>query len=148
MGIQRIVNLVKIALMVLAGVFFILVLSKGDTAIEESAGIQNSLVAPFMGLAYVVLIVAVLAVVLVSVMQIVGNPKAARNSLIGLGVLGVLLLISYLTASGADYVQYPADKNVTEQMSKLSGMGLNAMFLSLGAAVASIVYSEVTRFFK
>ncbi len=148
MGIQKIVNIAKIALMVIAAVMFLLVLGKGDESIKSDAAVQGSLVTPFLGLAYAVLLVAVLVIVVVSLMQIGSNPKAAKSSLIGLGVLGVVMLISYLTASGADYVEYPADKNVTEQMSRLSGMGLNAMFLSLGAAVLSIVYSEVNRLLK
>jgi hypothetical protein len=147
MGILKLTNYIKIALMAITMIFFVWLLVKGDEAIIAN-GLKDGLVGSFLGLSYVVLIVAVVVTLAFALAQMFGNLQAARKTLIGLGVLAVLLVIAYAISSGADYVNYPADFNITEQTSRLSSMGLNAMYFSLVAAVGAVVYAEVMKLLK
>jgi len=148
MSLQRIANWVKIGLMAFASIFFLLLLFKGDQVIMSDVGVQNQLVGPFLGVTYVFLVIAVLIALAFALFQIIDKPQDAKASLLGIGAIAVILVVSYFLASGVDYVNYPASMNITEQTSRLSGMGMNAMYISLAAAVGVTFFAEIQRIFK
>ena len=92
---SKILTIVTAVLGVIGIFFFIRVLMAGDdtTAIDSSAG-------AFVGYGYYLLIIAAIVAVLMSVINLIRNPKALKKSLFGILILGVLLAISYFTANG------------------------------------------------
>jgi hypothetical protein len=92
---SKILTIVTAILGVIGIFFFIRVIMAGDdtAAIDSSAG-------AFVGYGYYLLIIAVIVAVLMSVLNLVRNPKALKKSLFGIIILGVLLAISYFTANG------------------------------------------------
>ncbi len=100
-------------------------------------------------------IVAGLTLVLVigfSVLNIFVNPKAAVNALIGIGVLVVIILVSFIAASpniDPEFVRHVADNvEVTDRLSRQVGAGLIATYILAGLAVAAILFSWVSKLIK
>jgi hypothetical protein len=76
------------------------------------------------------------------------NLKKAKNTLIGIGVLVVIVAISYFMA-GTEPVQIiDYEGEMSESMLKNVGTGINLMFFLIGLALVSWIYAEVSRIFK
>ncbi len=85
----------------LIGVFFIIrVIMVGDDAIKTSGDVQSAVVDPFISFSYVLLIITAAITILLSIINLIKYPQALKKALMGIAVLGVLLAISYFTASG------------------------------------------------
>ena len=93
---------------------------------------------------YVLIAVAVAAAVIFPLMQLAQNPKAAKGALIGIVLLVVVLGISFGLATDAN----PSKMELTPEAAKQVGMGLYAVYILGTVAVASIVYSEVSKMLK
>ena len=91
---------------------------------------------------------AVLAIVF-PLGYMIANPKNATKALIALVFIGVVVVVGYLLASDQvmQLTAYQGTDNNPETL-KWSGTGLISMYLLLGLAVLSIVYSEIAKFFK
>lgn len=76
-----------------------------------------------------------------------GNIKKSKGSLFMLAGFGAIAGISYSLAKSEVYPEWAA-AGVTEQVSKLSGMGVYAVMLLLGIAVAVAIFSEVSKLIK
>lgn len=95
-------------------------------------------------LTYALIGVAVVAIVIFAVVNMVKKPATAKSALIGIGGLIVLLVLSYLFSSGQDAELY----NTTEGTAKWVGTGLVVLYILGALAILSILFSEVTRIFK
>ena len=88
------------AVISLIGVFFMLrVIMIGDDAIESDPSKQG-VVAGFVTFALILLIAVAAITVILSILNLVKNPQSLKKTLMGVAVLGVILLITYFTASG------------------------------------------------
>jgi uncharacterized membrane protein len=96
---------------------------------------------------YALIGVSVLLIVVFAITQIAKNPAGAKNAIIGIVAMVVLFIIAYVVADGSDAESF-AGKNISEGTSKQVGTGLIAFYILAGAAILSILYSEVTRLFK
>lgn len=123
----------------------IMTMSSGITP-EQSDCIDCGVVGSFLGLSYILLILAVLAALGGSVMQAIMNPGKLKGSLIGLGGMILVFVISYVLADTTVEPYYASD--ITETASKLSGAGLYAFYILFILAVLSIASSSLTRFIK
>ena len=74
---------------------------EGDDQIIESVDLQNSLVSPYIKFATFVLIITAIIAVVFSLINMIKNPKLLVRSLISIGFLAVILVISYMLASDA-----------------------------------------------
>ncbi len=73
------------------------------------------------------------------------NPQALRGAFIGIGAFAIILLVSYLFASGSDFEQY---KNASETTVRWVNTGLNMFYIVSFITFGVVVYSGVARFFK
>ncbi len=144
--VSLIIRYATIALMVIAAIFEILIISKGDETVATTASLQDSLIGPFLSLSYVsVLIPAALALIF-PIVHLLDNPKSAKGILIGVGALIVVVGLAYAISPSTVESSFP--QGTTEGTSKWVSTGLNTfLFLSI-IAVGSIVYTEVSRLFK
>jgi hypothetical protein len=86
---------------IVAVYFLVRIIMEGDDPITESVDLQNSLVSPYISFAtYILIITAILAVVF-SIINMIKHPKLLVRSLISIGILAVLVVISYSMASDA-----------------------------------------------
>ncbi|MBN2681476.1 MAG: hypothetical protein JXR58_03145 [Bacteroidales bacterium] len=76
------------------------------------------------------------------------NLKKAKNTLIGIGVLVLLIVISYALADSSAVVIVGSDEVLSESLLKNVGTGINLMFALIGLAVVAWIYAEVSKFFK
>ena len=82
--------------------FFIRIVMEGDDALETDLGLQNSIISPFVSFAKYLLILVTGIAVVFSVRNLFKEPEALKRTLLGVGVLAVILLGSYLFASDAE----------------------------------------------
>lgn len=137
MNIAQIVRIASFVLMLVGLVMLVTVFTSGEAA-----------VGPFIQLGYWSAVLTSLAAIVFAIVNLFKDIKKAKNSLIGLVALIVILGIAYGMSSGADFMQYKGDFEVTESTSRMVSMGLNAFYISLFIAVISILYTEFSKAFK
>ncbi|MDP6909367.1 MAG: hypothetical protein QF371_07675 [Flavobacteriales bacterium] len=95
-------------------------------------------------IAYILLAVAVLAAIVFPLIHFVKNPKNAKGALIGVVALVVVVGISYALSSDVN----PSNMEITPEGAKQVDTGLFAFYILAGLAIISLIYSEVSKFFK
>lgn len=96
---------------------------------------------------YFLFFAAVAAAVGMPLINSVKSPGSFKKSLIGVGGLAILFVLSYLfTGSGVTAEQEA--KGITESTSKMIGTGLTMFYLCLLASIIGIIYSEISKALK
>lgn len=99
--LSKILTLVAGFIGLVAFYFFIRIVMIGDETIETDADVQASIVSPFINFAKIILIATTAIAVVFSIVNLVKHPQVLKRTLIGLGILAVFLVISYVLASDA-----------------------------------------------
>ncbi len=93
--------------------------------------------------------ISTITAILFAVFLLVTDLKKAKNTLIGIVGLAVVVGVAYLLASGAIPTFHNVEKfNITESISKMIGTGLYTMYLLAGLAVVGILFTEISKSFK
>lgn len=129
MDLQKLLKIVAAVVGVLSIVFLVSIISTGDDAIKAGEGASS--VNTFMYVAYFILAIAVLAVVLFTVVNLISNAAGLKNTLISVGAFLVLALICYFVFSTGTETVLKDGSILTEGESKLVGTGLY-LFYALG----------------
>lgn len=111
---------------------------------EEGSGLQNVLVNIGLGLTYVLLLMAVAAILFFSIKEVFNNRKANGKFFIMAGILVGLFLIGWLI-SPYDFKWSQTDKGVTPTNSGIIGGALITVYFLLGIGVAVVAFFEVKR---
>tara|TARA_R110002096_G_scaffold115365_2_gene249873 strand:- start:79120 stop:79572 length:453 start_codon:yes stop_codon:yes gene_type:complete len=149
MKTNTIVKIVAFVIMIIAAILQVIVMVKGDEAIEISTELQDSLINPYLYESYIVLFATAAIALILSVLGLFKDMKKAKNALIGAGALIGVFIIAYLLADGSDHGIYVVENEAaTEETAKQVGTGLIAFYLLAGATVLSILYVEVTKIFN
>lgn len=102
----------------------------------------------FLNLGKIIIVLGVVIMVISGIYGIVTNPKNIKVMLISLVVGAIVLVVSYMIA-GNDYTPLQLEQmEITEQTSKLVGMGLNATFIMFGLAILAFLYSAISKVIK
>lgn len=147
MGLHKIIKILALILSVVGIIFFVMILSAGDAAIEagEGAGSVNGA----LYTSYIILGL-VLAFVLVFVLKGVfaGDIK---KTLITVGAFLAIAIIGYVMSSGS-LEGLPEEliitENVTETTSKWVGAGLNTFYILGVLAIGAMILSGLKRVTK
>lgn len=95
-------------------------------------------------ISYLLFIGALAGMAVYSVINILRDTKKAKGTLMGIGILVGLFLISFLL-SGSEVLPKYEDFGITSSGSKLIGAGLTlAYFIGIGTVVLA-VYSEIRK---
>ena len=139
--IQKYAKIIKIVLWVLM-ILSICVLVWGSIkGFEANDGAATNVL---LGWAYIVLVIALASVICVGLyVTAVTNPKGLIKIGIAVVAAAVLFGICYLLASGAPAVGYTGAKLPTATELKMTDTILNLAYLVGGAAILSIIVSEV-----
>ncbi|CAI8410095.1 hypothetical protein N9K85_02075 [Flavobacteriaceae bacterium] len=129
MDLQKLLKIVAAVVGVLSIVFLVSIISTGDDAIKAGEGASS--VNTFMYVAYFILAIAVLAVVLFTVVNLISNAAGLKNTLISVGAFLVLALICYFVFATGTETVLKDGSILTEGESKLVGTGLY-LFYALG----------------
>ncbi len=129
MDLQKLLKIVAAVVGVLSIVFLVSIISTGDDAIKAGEGASS--VNTFMYVAYFILAIAVLAVVLFTVVNLISNAAGLKNTLISVGAFLLLALICYFVFATGTETVLKDGSILTEGESKLVGTGLY-LFYALG----------------
>ncbi len=98
--------------------------------------------------AYILLGIAILAAILMPLIQSFSNPRALLGALVGVVAIAILFFIGYSIA-GNEVVPLYIKNNVTSAVtSKMIGGALITMYTLILLALASIVVTEITKIFN
>lgn len=97
---------------------------------------------------YLLMIVALLAIVFGIVMSIMSNPSGVIRSIVSIAVLGIIFGIGYSMASDAVKPFYQNFGVTDPSTSQMIGAGLLTVYILSGLAVVGILFTEVSKFFK
>lgn len=90
---------------------------------------------------YLLIIVCALAAVVLPLAQALGDPQSLIKSGIGVGVVLVIFLVSYLIAD-------PNTPGVSTGISKTVGGGIITTYIFIFAAIGGIIYTEFSKMIK
>lgn len=108
--ISRVLTLITGVIGLIGFFFFIRIVIEGDTSIENDASLQNSILSPFITFSIIALVATTAIAIIFSLLNLFKHPDVLKRTLIGVGVLAVLLIVAYSFASG---------EAVTDQMGKI-----------------------------
>ncbi|MBE9488055.1 MAG: hypothetical protein IMY73_02625 [Bacteroidetes bacterium] len=96
---------------------------------------------------YIMLGISISAMVLLPILGMIKDPKSAVRSLLGLGIVLVILAICY-AFSDATPISTPAKEFTNSMELRLSDTGLYATYVALAIAIVAIFVGEIYKFFK
>ncbi len=97
-------------------------------------------------ISYILLFAAVAGMAVYSIINMLRDPKKAKGSLIGIGILIGLFLIAFLL-SGNEVLPRYEDFGIDASDSKLIGAGLITMYILGAGTVLIAVYAEIRKLF-
>ena len=140
-------RILRIALWVLMGVSVIFaavfVAQIYDTNNRE---LQMNATEPILVWTYVLLAIAAVAAIIFPLIQVVRNPRNALKLLVSVGALGLVILISYLLASGDPIKVATASSNPdfsNRTVLLTTDTGIIATYIMLGIAILLLAYTGV-----
>ncbi|WP_196895899.1 hypothetical protein [Aureivirga marina] len=98
-NLSKILTGVAAVIGVVAFFFLIRIIMVGDETIKTDLAAQSSIVSPFVSFSIAMLVITAVVTVLFSLVNLLKQPEILKKSLISVGVLGVILIIAYSTAS-------------------------------------------------
>ena len=101
----------------------------------------------FLYIGYGLIGVATLSAIILPLVAAVGDPKSLAKSGMGVGALIVVFFIGY-AMSGDEVTTVYSQFGVDAGMSKWIGGAVTMMYLMIFIVTVSIIYSEVSKFFK
>lgn len=96
---------------------------------------------------YTLFTVALLAAVILPLINALKSPKDLAKSGMGLGALVIVFLISFGIAGSEVTAKYTA-QGIGESSSKMIGAGLTMFYIVFIGALIGIVYSEISKALK
>ena len=125
---------VLIALMVLNVVFGILTIIGGESSVGT-----------FMGFAYCMLGLTVVAILFAFIFGIVVKPESLRSIGVILGIVAVLAIISWLMAKATLSPEYLESMGVSKGTEKFVDFAMIFTYIVIGGTIASVIYSAVSK---
>ncbi len=126
---------VLIALMVLNVVFGIITIVGGEASVGT-----------FMGFAYCMLGLTVVAILFAPIYGIIINPKSVKTIGIVVAIVAVLALVALLLSKGATLsVEYLESMGVTQGTESFVDFFMVFTYIVIGGTIAAVIYSAVSK---
>jgi len=139
---MKYISYVRYALMGISILFALIFLGTMDQNLGEYPYIDL-----LLRWTYIMLGVSISAMVLLPILGMIQDPKSAVRSLVGVGIVGVIVAICY-AFSDATPVITPAKEFSNSLELRLSDTALYATYVALAIAVVSIFAGEIYKLFK
>ena len=148
MNIKNITKYVALALGVIGLILQVVILRKGDDAIEMDSLAGNfSSVSPMINLAILILIVVVLITLFSSFATLASNAAKLKKAGISIAAFGAVVLLSFLLSEGVETPLKDGDI-LSASGSSLVETGLRTFYFLAVIAIGAMVFSGVKRLFK
>lgn len=145
MTLHKILKYVALVLGLIGIVFLVRILLADDGSIVASADAQQSLVTPFLWLAYLTLLIIIVMVALFVVKGLFrGNIK---TTLISIGAFALVIIIAYVLTDGTE-VQLKDGGTLSASGSHWVSAGLVVFYLLAAIAVGAMLISGVKKLIK
>ncbi len=147
--LHKTINILLFVLMGVSVVFLIFFYFGGTVEGTAGTAAEEPIVAEgFIIWAYILLGLALFFTLIFPTVRMILNPKNAKKTGIGLVGLAVLVFIAFQVSSDEPLrLATESDWN-TPTVVKWSGAGLGTMYALIALAFLSILYTEISRFFK
>ncbi|MEC8883134.1 MAG: hypothetical protein VYD98_00630, partial [Bacteroidota bacterium] len=132
---------------VLGAIWLVRIILAGDTAITDSADLQDSLVTPFILIAYATIAIAIVFVLVFVLKNLFSSGSSLKSTLIGLGAFLAVVVISYVLASGEE-VQLRDGEVLSASASRWVEAGIYAFYILAIVAIGAMVFSGVKKLAK
>ena len=139
---MKYISYVRYALMGISILFALIFLGTMDQNLGEYPYIDL-----LLRWTYIMLGISISAMVLLPILGMIKDPKSAVRSLLGLGIVLVILAICY-AFSDATPISTPAKEFTNPMELRLSDTGLYATYVALAIAIVAIFVGEIYKFFK
>ena len=124
-----------IALMVLNVIFAIITIARGESGVGT-----------FMGFAYCMLGLTVVAILFAPIYGIVINPKSVKTLGLVLAIVSVIALIALLFSRGSTLpAEYLESMGVTKGTESFVDFFMVFTYIVVGATIAAVIYSAVSK---
>ncbi|WP_298064508.1 hypothetical protein [uncultured Rikenella sp.] len=118
------------------------------SAILVIAGAVTGKVDLMLGWSFAMILLTIALTIIMPLVAVFQNPKSATRSLIGLGVIVVVFLVSYALASD-EPIKLASGKVMDNSFElKFSDTALYATYIAFAGVVLSILYGELYKVFK
>jgi len=139
---MKYISYVRYALMGISILFALIFLGTMDQNLGEYPYIDL-----LLRWTYIMLGVSISAMVLLPILGMIQDPKSAVRSLVGVGIVAVIVAICYAFSDASPVITQ--SKEFTNPIElRLSDTGLFATYVALAIAVISIFAGEIYKFFK
>ncbi len=132
----KLISMIAALLVGIAGVLGTLLIFVG--------GDQDSAVLTAVNVTIAILVVGIVLAVASALTGMFVNPAGLRNAIIGIAVLGLVVVVAFLTADGSDHAAY----ETTETTAYYVSAGLNTFYIIGLLTLLSVLYSAVARIIK
>lgn len=151
---MKFAKITTIMLWVILGIslFLIISLLANLDANESDPGMLSWLNANLWW-SYALLGIVCIAAVVLEFVNTISDKQATKNALIGIGLLGGVILVSYLLSDSEiprfyGVEKFVADGTLTPSISQWIGTGLIATYILSAISIIGIVYSSISSLFK
>lgn len=148
--LKQIINIILWVLIGISLVFLVLFYFGKVVAGTEGTNMEEPVITDLaLRWAYVMTLIATLTTLGFSVLNLIVNPKALKQGLLVLIGAVILVVVSYFLASDQILTMtgYEGSDNNPETL-KIVGTGLYATYILAGAALLTIAYVEIAKYFK
>ena len=108
---------------------------------------MNNLINIGLYLSYILLAITILSIIVIPIYFTIINFRKAKQGLVGLGVLVIIIILAYLV-SPADQGLFYDNHKIGTSVSKIIGGGLFTTYFAFIAIVIVVIYSEVGKLLK
>ncbi len=142
--LSKILNYVLIALFVATAAFTLLFYLGGE--IEGATYSTPVYTESFINWAIILLFAATIITIVFEVVSLILRPQNALRTLVSIGILAVIVIISYSLADSTALVLpgYEGSDNVPSMLI-MSDMLLYSTYILVGVLLATIVYTEIAK---
>ena len=145
MNIQKITTYTVATLGVLGAIFLVIIVGKGDDAIEMSAmqGDYSS-ITPIILLAQIILAITILITVVFSVKNLASDKEKLKSSLMSIGAFLVVLIAAFIFSSGEETPMQDGAV-LSANGARLVETGIKMFYFLTVIAIAAMSYGSVRK---
>jgi hypothetical protein len=139
--VNKVFKGVSIVLILVAAIYQIAVFLQGGSP-------SDSVLDGYFWVAYIAFFLAVVLAILFPIIQIIGNPKAAIRTLLGVVVLVILWFVAYALSDNTFSASELETMGTTADISKIVGAGLIYTYFVFAMAILAVFYANIASIFK
>ncbi len=158
--LASILNILLVLLLAVSAVLLVVFyygtsLYSSDAEFAEQISVLGWRLDAYLNWSFILIAIAAIAAIGFPIINMVTNPASSKKTLLIVGLMAVVVVVSYVLANG-DIFEFPGYKKFFYEditmdphtFSRYVGTGLWTMYILGAVSVLSMIYVEVAKFFK